>query len=441
MLICPTRRELAVKLGLQVKPSAEVYDTVIIGGGPAGLAAAVYGASEGLKTLMVDSMAPGGQAGTSSRIENYLGFPTGISGADLKKRVEAIMENRLIKSLNGTKKAILACVAAAAIGIPIAAAMIMPTDTFVEDRTSPSPGTEAALRHLIETWERQQPDFAALTPAMAQAFMRSQALVQRDIDQSGPLKSITFQRVSPEGWDVYSVAFANALSWNVAPLTADGKIPTLGYWPAYARSDKASPSPGTEAALRRQIEGWERHRPAVDDMSPVFRANMKRQYAVGRKFFDALGHLKSIAFRRVNANGWDVYDAVFENGRATFSIGPLTQDGKVDALNVSPAFDRSGRGPSPGIEASLTRYIAAMEKDTPDYDAMTPAMAALVRLDWPGTRAQFKSWGGLKALEFRTVTSGGLDVYDVLFEHGHGVYQVAPLTKDGKLQWLIYDAI
>jgi len=86
MLICPTRRELALKLGLQVTPKHPVYDTVIIGGGPAGLAAAVYGASEGLKTLMIDTVAPGGQAGTSSRIENYLGFPTGISGSDLSRR-------------------------------------------------------------------------------------------------------------------------------------------------------------------------------------------------------------------------------------------------------------------------------------------------------------------------------------------------------------------
>jgi thioredoxin reductase (NADPH) len=85
-LICPSRRDVAVGLGLQVKPSDTQYDVVIIGGGPAGLAAAVYGASEGLKTLMVDCLAPGGQAGTSSRIENYLGFPTGISGSELSTR-------------------------------------------------------------------------------------------------------------------------------------------------------------------------------------------------------------------------------------------------------------------------------------------------------------------------------------------------------------------
>ncbi len=82
----PTVFELAERLGVTSQPSREHYDLVIVGGGPAGLAAAVYGASEGLKTLMVEREAPGGQAGQSSRIENYLGFPTGLSGSDLTRR-------------------------------------------------------------------------------------------------------------------------------------------------------------------------------------------------------------------------------------------------------------------------------------------------------------------------------------------------------------------
>jgi len=82
----PQARELAELLGLQTGPRATEYDTVIVGGGPAGLAAAVYGASEGLSTLVVEREAPGGQAGTSSRIENYLGFPNGVSGDELAGR-------------------------------------------------------------------------------------------------------------------------------------------------------------------------------------------------------------------------------------------------------------------------------------------------------------------------------------------------------------------
>jgi thioredoxin reductase (NADPH) len=85
-LIKPSSRELAVALNLQTEPTTDTYDVAIIGGGPAGLAAAVYGGSEGLRTIMIEREAPGGQAGTSSRIENYLGFPSGISGGQLASR-------------------------------------------------------------------------------------------------------------------------------------------------------------------------------------------------------------------------------------------------------------------------------------------------------------------------------------------------------------------
>jgi thioredoxin reductase (NADPH) len=82
----PSVLELAERLGVAGQPAADHYDLVVVGGGPAGLAAAVYGASEGLKTIMVEREAPGGQAGQSSRIENYLGFPAGLSGSDLARR-------------------------------------------------------------------------------------------------------------------------------------------------------------------------------------------------------------------------------------------------------------------------------------------------------------------------------------------------------------------
>jgi thioredoxin reductase (NADPH) len=88
-LIAPGIVELAEKTGLKTKAEKPFYDCIIIGGGPAGLANAVYGASEGLRTVLIEFNAPGGQAGTSSRIENYLGFPSGITGADLAQRAVA----------------------------------------------------------------------------------------------------------------------------------------------------------------------------------------------------------------------------------------------------------------------------------------------------------------------------------------------------------------
>lgn len=93
-LVQPTSTEMASKVGLRTQAQQEFYDVVVIGAGPAGLAAGVYGASEGLRTLVVESSAPGGQAGSSSRIENYLGFPEGLSGEELAKRAY-LQANRL----------------------------------------------------------------------------------------------------------------------------------------------------------------------------------------------------------------------------------------------------------------------------------------------------------------------------------------------------------
>ncbi|MDJ0791069.1 MAG: FAD-dependent oxidoreductase [Acidimicrobiia bacterium] len=86
ILVGPETHELAEAVGIHADATEPFYDLIVIGGGPAGLAAAVYGASEGLSTAMIERQAPGGQAGTSSRIENYLGFPKGVSGADLARR-------------------------------------------------------------------------------------------------------------------------------------------------------------------------------------------------------------------------------------------------------------------------------------------------------------------------------------------------------------------
>ena len=85
----PTNAQIGAQIGLKQQVEQPFYDLVVVGAGPAGLAAGVYGASEGLKTLLIEREAPGGQAGTSSRIENYLGFPVGLSGADLTRRAVA----------------------------------------------------------------------------------------------------------------------------------------------------------------------------------------------------------------------------------------------------------------------------------------------------------------------------------------------------------------
>jgi thioredoxin reductase (NADPH) len=86
VLVDPDLEDLAARVGLRVQAAQDFYDLVVVGAGPAGLAAAVYGASEGLNTVVIEPVAPGGQAGSSSRIENYLGFPSGVTGAELGRR-------------------------------------------------------------------------------------------------------------------------------------------------------------------------------------------------------------------------------------------------------------------------------------------------------------------------------------------------------------------
>ena len=102
----PTLPAVAHELGLRTQVGQQPYDLVVLGAGPAGLAAAVYGASEGLRTLAVDAYAPGGQAGTSSRIENYLGFPTGLSGDELAERatLQARKFGAVLSSLHGFRR-------------------------------------------------------------------------------------------------------------------------------------------------------------------------------------------------------------------------------------------------------------------------------------------------------------------------------------------------
>lgn len=367
-------------------------------------------------------------------LHSPLDCASGISGADLKVRVEAIMENRLKKKLGGAKTAAIAAIATIAIGIPVAAGMIPPPDAFVPIRPAASPGTAAALRHLIEAWEKRQLDAGRLTPVMARLCLDAWIQTQQEFEGWGGLKSITFQGVSPTGWDLYSVRFANQLtSWRIAPLASDGKIGGLDWSIAYARSDRALPSSGTEGALRHQIEAWQRHRPAIDAMTPLLAADTRDQQASIQNLFDGWGKLKSLTFGHVDGNGWDVYDLAFENGRGTGSIGPLTPDGKVGSMEFARRFSHPGSGSSPGTQASLRRFIESLERGVPDYAEMTPQLAAVVRAQSQGTMAQIKVWGQLKSVTFKFVTSNGVDLFDVAFEHGGAQWDVAPLTTDGKI--------
>ncbi|KRE29097.1 cyclic nucleotide-binding domain-containing thioredoxin-disulfide reductase [Agromyces sp. Soil535] len=146
-LVGPSMREVAIAVGLDVEPAGAEYDVVILGGGPAGLTAAVNGAAEGLRTVVIESLAPGGQAGTSTRIENYTGFPFGISGDDLASRAlkqakrlgAEIVVTRTVEALRPDRREIV---------LDGGETLVAPTvivATGVEWRTLPVPRVE---RHL-----------------------------------------------------------------------------------------------------------------------------------------------------------------------------------------------------------------------------------------------------------------------------------------------------
>ena len=147
ILVAPSDAELAGHVGLATTPSADFYDLIVIGGGPAGLGAAVYGASEGLRTVLLERTATGGQAGQSSRIENYLGFPDGVSGAQLttRARMQAakfgaeVLTTREVTGLeiNGSARTVRFCDGSAL----DAQSVIL--STGVEYRQLTAPGLEA----------------------------------------------------------------------------------------------------------------------------------------------------------------------------------------------------------------------------------------------------------------------------------------------------------
>ncbi|MFE1341726.1 FAD-dependent oxidoreductase [Streptomyces sp. NPDC058733] len=146
-LVEPDPPELAARVGLATTPTADFYDLVVIGGGPAGLGAAVYGASEGLRTVLVERSATGGQAGQSSRIENYLGFPDGVSGAQLTDRARRQAakfgaEILTAREVTGLEASGAARIVRFADGSAVAAHSVI-LATGVQYRQLPAPGAEA----------------------------------------------------------------------------------------------------------------------------------------------------------------------------------------------------------------------------------------------------------------------------------------------------------
>jgi hypothetical protein len=363
-------------------------------------------------------------------LQSPIACVSGVSGAGLKQRMDMIIENRIAARLHVGMKTLLAAGAAAAVTAPLALGLILPSIAETDGmRTTASPGTEAALRRQIEGWEKKQPAIEAMTDEMAVLTRRQQATIQSSIDEYGPLKSITFASVDARGWDDYVVMFQNARTvWHIAPLRPDGKVSGMMFMKAIPRDGTNMPSPGTEAALRKVIDGLEVGQPPYDLMMPSLAAAVRRQPGVGIP--KAMGPLKALVFKSVSPNGWDAYEGVYDHGRVGWSIAPLT-GGKIDGLLVTDIHTDTPQ--HQGTEASLRRYIVSLQKGQPNYDEMAPAMADAVRKQLPDILLTIKSLGALKTLTFHGGGPQDMDIYHASFEHGTVEWSVA-LTADGKVE-------
>jgi len=368
-------------------------------------------------------------------LHSPLACASGISGADLKKRMEMIMENKRILRLNHSKRGLLSACAIATIAMPLALGLLTTSPAVLPAMAlsvnAPHTGTEAALRRQIEGFERNQPVVEDLTPALVTILKQQQPQIQKTIDGWGALKSISFKG-SERGLDEYLVIFEHGVSlWSLSPLNSDGKITSLGFASAEIRTDTTKPSPGTEAALRRNIEGLRENQPAYDIMVPGLVTATKQQLPALEATQKSLGMLKSLTFQFVNPRGWDVYVATHEHGTATWTVQPLA-DGKIEGILIGNVLLPSAP-PHPGTEASLRRYIVSLEKGQPNYEEMTPTMSAVVKQQLPGVLATIKSNGALKSIVFKGGGPQNMDMYEVTFEHGKAEWNIAPLDANGKV--------
>ncbi|MBV9548575.1 MAG: hypothetical protein JO256_02765 [Alphaproteobacteria bacterium] len=198
-------------------------------------------------------------------------------------------------------------------------------------------------------------------------------------------------------------------------------------FPALAQT--ATPSPGSEAALRRQIDGWEHKNPQFAELSPAMAATYEKERTQSQALIDGWGALKSIKFKGKDGTR-DVYNVEFENGYSAWTID--LKDGKVSFLLFVPATRRDDAGPSPGTEAALRRVIETSLRGQPAFDSLTPAAATAAQAQLPLLNGDdFKLLGAVGTLTFLEINPRGWDVFVATHENGTSSWTVAPL-KNGK---------
>jgi hypothetical protein len=206
-----------------------------------------------------------------------------------------------------------------------------------------------------------------------------------------------------------------------------------------------TPGPGQAArgAVLHQIEAIEAGEPDYGAMTPdeaaAFRSTIEPTLASFRQW----GALEFLDFGYL-WRGLYVYIATFDKAEVEFGIRPLDAEGKITALafktlSLSSAPDH--KGPSPGTEAFLRRFIKSLEEGAPNYQEMGPGLIRTVRQQLSRALESIKQLGALKTISFLTVEPNGFNEYDVEFEHGQTIWWIAPLDAEGKADGLFFHKV
>jgi Domain of unknown function (DUF3471) len=316
-----------------------------------------------------------------------------VSGADLKKRVEAIMSNRPATKLNSARKFLLAASAAIAVASPVLAGLMGSHHAVAQTQNGSAPPLSDEIAQRLAEQRRPR----TVVPLDPKAFDQ---YVGYYLMESGLAFTITrdgdhflFRLSGQQSVEIYpessSKFFAKVVTAQLSFATdTQGRVTELvlhqgGFERHARRIDEAdaknleaareariankAPSPGTEESLRRFIDSMQRGQPNYDEMTPTLAAANRSHISWSGPLMKSLGALKSITFRTVNAQGFDVYDATFEKGRVEFSIAPLTSDGKVAARawhisSPSQTEQQMKVGAEPTPEPAVTAILAAFDK-------------------------------------------------------------------------------
>lgn len=208
----------------------------------------------------------------------------------------------------------------------------------------PNPETEVFLQRYLESQEAGHPDYSGLTPRLAQAARNQQGRLTNDLATWGPLVSIKFLEVGPQGFDRYVVVFKYAeVPTNVEPPGPDGKVDGMVFMPQVrpqplnpevaARWKANKPSPGTEDAVRKWASALAASQPDYEDMTPGLAFAARTQWPQMSQQVKSFGALKDVQFVRVDPDGRDVYEVDFENCKIQVTLGQLADDGKIRDLH------------------------------------------------------------------------------------------------------------